>query len=103
MSRRNPSMINWNSFFQNMNSTTGRITIITTLLVLGFGFGNFTYKTISDRELLKQERELNDCHYSKRDCEKGLKDQAKNLELEINKLKYENRVLKDSIKNYGKK
>lgn len=102
MSRRNAPRINWNYFFQSINSTTGKIVVITTLIGVGFTFGNFTNKFISDRELLKQEKELNDCHYSKRDCEDKLKDQAKNLEFEVNKLKYENKVLKDSIKNYGK-
>lgn len=104
MSRKKFPKFNWNSFFQNINSTTGRITIISTLLGIGFGFGSFTYKTVSDRELLQQERELNDCHYSLKDIESSKKDLEKNLEFEINKLKYENRLLKDSIsKNYGKK
>ncbi|NML55846.1 hypothetical protein [Chryseobacterium cheonjiense] len=95
--------INWLPFFQWINSSTAKVTLITTLIGAGYTAGYFSCQFIKDRELLQKEKEYNDLHSQQNIIKNEFDRERSDNHLENNQLKMQLYNLRDSIRKNGKK
>ena len=102
-STNNRLRINWLPVFQVLNSTAGKVTLITTLIGAGYAAGFYSCQLVKDRELLQKEQEYNELHSQQNIIKNEFDRERSDNHLENNQLKMQLYNLRDIIKKNEKK